>query len=153
MANELNLSNLQPAQERKERKRVGRGPGSGHGKTSGRGSKGQRARSGYSSSPLFEGGQMPWFRRIPKRGFTNRFAPTVAVINVGDLEANFQSGEQVDAATLKTKSLVKGRYDLLKILGNGELTKKLTVAAERFSAAAKDTAPSMFWELAEGCWP
>jgi large subunit ribosomal protein L15 len=120
------------------RKRVGRGPGSGHGKTAGRGSKGQRSRSGYSSSPLFEGGQMPLFRRIPKRGFTNRFAQTVAVVNVGDLDRLFQNGQQVDAESLKAKALLKGRYDLLKILGDGELTKTLTVAAHRFSASAKD---------------
>jgi large subunit ribosomal protein L15 len=122
----------------RSRKRIGRGPGSGHGKTAGRGSKGQRSRSGYSSSPLFEGGQMPLFRRIPKRGFTNRFAQTVAVVNVGDLDRAFQNGQQVDAGSLKATALVKGRYDLLKVLGDGELTKALTVAAHRFSASAKE---------------
>ncbi|MBN2579987.1 MAG: 50S ribosomal protein L15 [Pirellulales bacterium] len=135
----MNLNDIhRGVQTNRSRKRIGRGPGSGHGKTAGRGHKGQRSRSGYSSSPLFEGGQMPLFRRIPKRGFNNRFAPTVAVINVGDLEEHFQDGQQVDAESLKTALLVKGRYDLLKILGNGELTKKLTVAAHRFSAAAKE---------------
>ncbi len=120
----------------KRRKRIGRGPGSGHGKTSTRGHKGQGSRSGYSSMRVFEGGQMPLVRRIPKRGFHNRFAETVAVINLGDLDAKFQNGEEVSPQTLKAKSLVKGRYDLLKVLGDGELTKGLKISAHRFSRSA-----------------
>jgi large subunit ribosomal protein L15 len=135
----MNLNDIHcGVKTRRPRKRIGRGPGSGHGKTAGRGHKGQRSRSGYSSSPLFEGGQMPLFRRVPKRGFTNRFAPAVVVINVGVLEEHFQNGQAVTPDALKAKTLVKGRYDLLKILGDGELTKNLTVAAHRFSATAKE---------------
>ena len=122
----------------KRRKRVGRGTGSGHGKTCGRGHKGQRSRAGYSVHPTFEGGQMPLVRRIPKRGFHNRFAQTVAIVNVGDLEARFSAGDEVTPETLKQKSLARGRYDVLKVLGNGDLTKKLKVAAHRFSDSAKE---------------
>ncbi len=120
----------------KSKKRIGRGPGSGHGKTSTRGSKGQGSRSGYSSMRVFEGGQMPLVRRIPKRGFHNRFAQTVAIVNIGDLEAKFASGEEVTPQTLKAKSLAKGGYDLLKVLGDGELTKNLKISAHRFSRSA-----------------
>ena len=120
----------------KRRKRIGRGPGSGHGKTSTRGHKGQGSRSGYSSQRVFEGGQMPLVRRIPKRGFHNRFAQTVAVVNVGDLDAKFKSGEDVTPESLKAKALAKGRYDLPKVLGDGELTKRLKVSAHRFSRTA-----------------
>ncbi|HUT10665.1 MAG TPA: 50S ribosomal protein L15 [Thermoguttaceae bacterium] len=122
----------------KRSKRVGRGAGSGHGKTCGRGHKGQRSRAGYSVHPTFEGGQMPLVRRIPKRGFNNRWAATVAIVNVGDLEKQFDDGEEVSPESLKTKHLAKGRYDLLKVLGNGELTKKLTVSAHRFSRQATE---------------
>ncbi|MGD0653409.1 MAG: 50S ribosomal protein L15 [Thermoguttaceae bacterium] len=120
----------------KSKKRIGRGPGSGHGKTSTRGSKGQGSRSGYSSMRVFEGGQMPLVRRIPKRGFNNRFALTVTVVNLGDLDAKFTSGEEVTPETLKAKSLAKGGYDVLKVLGNGELTKNLKISAHRFSRSA-----------------
>jgi len=120
----------------KRRKRVGRGIGSGHGKTCGRGHKGQRSRAGYSVHPTFEGGQMPLVRRIPKRGFHNRWAATVAIVNVGDLEKRFDDGAEVTPQTLRTKNLAKGRYDLLKVLGNGDLTKRLTVSAHRFSRQA-----------------
>jgi large subunit ribosomal protein L15 len=123
-------------QRNKSKKRIGRGPGSGHGKTSTRGSKGQGSRSGYSSMRVFEGGQMPLVRRIPKRGFHNKFAKTVAVVNVGDLDAKFASGEEVTPETLKAKSLAKGGYDLLKVLGDGELTKSLKISAHRFSRLA-----------------
>ena len=109
---------------------------SGHGKTSTRGSKGQGSRSGYSLSGIFEGGQMPLVRRIPKRGFTNSFAPSVAVINVGDLDEKFQNGDEVTIETLKAKSLAKGTYDLLKVLGDGEITKSLKITAHRFSRMA-----------------
>ncbi|MEE9603778.1 MAG: 50S ribosomal protein L15 [Thermoguttaceae bacterium] len=120
----------------KKRRRVGRGSGSGHGKTSGRGHKGQGSRAGYSVHPTFEGGQMPLVRRIPKRGFNNRWAPTVVIVNLADLETRFKAGEEVNPETLKAKNLAKGSYDLLKILGNGELTKNLKVSAHRFSRAA-----------------
>jgi large subunit ribosomal protein L15 len=120
----------------KSRKRVGRGPGSGHGKTATRGNKGQGSRSGYSLSPIFEGGQMPLVRRIPKRGFHNRWAETVAIVNLGVLDKNFQGGEEVTPDSLCSKRIVKGSYDLLKVLGNGELTKNLKISAHQFSRSA-----------------
>ena len=122
----------------KKRKRIGRGPGSGHGKTSGRGHKGQGALAGYSSLVVFEGGRMPLVRRIPKRGFNNKFAVAVAVVNVSDLENAFSAGDAVTPETLQEKSLAKSRYDVLKILGDGDLSKKLTVSAHRFSASARE---------------
>ena len=120
----------------KKRKRVGRGIGSGHGKTSGRGHKGQRSRAGYSAHPTFEGGQMPLVRRIPKRGFHNRWAPTVAIVNLQDLENRFDDGAEVTPEALKANHLARGRYDLLKVLADGELTKKLKVYAHKFSRQA-----------------
>lgn len=120
----------------KKRKRLGRGPGSGHGKTAGRGHKGAGSRAGYSMHPTFEGGQMPLARRIPKRGFHNQWALSVHAINVDDLEKWFEEGEEVSPQSLKTKKRVRGRYDVLKVLGDGELTKRLTVHAHRFSRAA-----------------
>ncbi len=120
----------------KKRKRLGRGPGSGHGKTCGRGHKGQRSRAGYSVHPTFEGGQMPLVRRIPKRGFNNRWAQTVAIVNLGDLQQRFDDGAEVTPETLKKKNLAKGRYDVLKVLAEGPLTKKLKVSAHRFSRQA-----------------
>ncbi len=120
----------------KQRRRVGRGPGSGFGKTCGRGHKGQASRAGWSRKPTFEGGQMPLVRRIPKRGFNNRWALRVAVVNVGDLNELFEAGAEVTPEVLKEKSLAKGGYDVLKVLGDGELTKKLTVSAHRFSRSA-----------------
>jgi len=122
----------------KPRKRVGRGIGSGHGKTAGRGHKGQASRSGWSRKPTFEGGQMPLVRRIPKRGFHNRFGRTVAVVNVGQLESRFSDGDEVTPETLKQHNLAKGRYDLLKVLGDGQLHKRLKVAAHCFSRSAKE---------------
>ena len=122
----------------KKRKRLGRGAGSGHGKTCGRGHKGQRSRAGYSVHPTFEGGQMPLVRRVPKRGFNNRWAETVAIINLSDLERRFEAGEEANPETLRRKHLAKGRYDVLKVLGDGELTKKLKVAAHRFSRQAEE---------------
>lgn len=120
------------------RKRLGRGTGSGLGKTAGRGHKGQRSRAGASQSVVFQGGTMPLFRRVPKRGFNNKFAPTIATVNVEDLELNFEAGADVNAETLRAKNLAKYRYDQLKILGNGELTKSLNVSAHRFSQSAKE---------------
>lgn len=119
------------------KKRLGRGPGSGQGKTAGRGHKGQFSNPGYKALSIFEGGCMPLVRRIPKRGFTNIFAPLVATVNVGDLEQLFEAGEAVTAEALRGKGLLKARYEELKILGDGELTKKLKVSAHRFSESAK----------------
>lgn len=121
-----------------KRKRVGRGPGSGHGKTAGRGHKGQGQRAGFSAHPTFEGGQMPLIRRVPKRGFNNRWADVVAIVNVGDLEAAFNDGEEVTLEGLKQKNFAKGSFDVLKVLGDGELTKKLKVVAHRFSKSARE---------------
>jgi large subunit ribosomal protein L15 len=120
----------------KKRKRVGRGVGSGHGKTSGRGHKGQGALAGWSASPIFEGGASPLIRRIPKRGFHNQWGETIMVVNVGDLEPLFAAGDEITPEVLKAKNLAKGRYDVLKILGGGELTKRLKISAHRFSASA-----------------
>ena len=135
----MNLNDVHRGiRKHKKRKRLGRGTGSGHGKTCGRGSKGQRSRAGWSRHPTFEGGRMPLVRRVPKRGFHNRWALSVAVVNVGDLEAKFQDGDEVGPDTLKAMNLAKGRFDLLKILGDGQLTKKLTVSAHRFSKSARE---------------
>jgi large subunit ribosomal protein L15 len=134
----MELSNLKPKKgARHAKKRVGRGPGSGHGKTSGRGEKGQKSRSGYSGKPGFEGGQMPLHRRIPKRGFTNIFKKDYAVVNLRDLD-RFDNGATVDEASLRAAGLVKGQHDGIKILGNGSVTKKLTVHATAFSKLAKE---------------
>jgi large subunit ribosomal protein L15 len=122
----------------KPRKRLGRGVGSGHGKTAGRGHKGQGSRNGVSFLPIFQGGTMPLVRRIPKRGFNNRWAKTVLVVNVGDLNQAFKSGDSVTPEKLAAANLVKGRYDELKILGDGEVTKKLKISAHRFSKAAAE---------------
>ncbi len=132
----LELHDLRPVEgSKKETKRLGRGHGSGQGKTSGKGHKGQKARSGGGIRPGFEGGQMPLQRRIPKRGFTNIFAKTVAAINVGDLET-FGAGSIVDANQIINAGLIKKRFDKVKILGNGNLTKNLTVKAQMFSKSA-----------------
>lgn len=133
----MELSNLKPKKgARHAKKRVGRGPGSGHGKTSGRGEKGQKSRSGFSRQPGFEGGQMPLHRRLPKRGFTNIFKTDYAVVNLSDLE-RFDNGTTVDETALRQAGLVKGQHDGIKVLGNGKLSKKLTVSATKFSATAK----------------
>ncbi|HIQ21242.1 MAG TPA: 50S ribosomal protein L15 [Planctomycetes bacterium] len=124
--------------KRTQRKRVGRGPGSGHGKTCGRGHKGQRSRSGASRKPTFEGGRMPLVRRVPKRGFHNRWAAQVAIVNLRDLENAFQDGDEVNLETLRAKNLAKGRFDVLKVLGDGQLTKRLKVCAHRFSRQARE---------------
>ena len=121
----------------KDRKRVGRGPGSGTGKTSGKGEKGQNARSGGGVRPGFEGGQLPLYRRLSKRGFNNyNFRTVYATVNVGDLE-RFEEGTVVTKELLIEVSLVKKELDVIKILGNGNLTKKLTVKADKFSSTAK----------------
>jgi len=120
----------------RKRRRIGRGPGSGRGKTSSRGHKGQGARAGWSSHPTFQGGAMPLVRRVPKRGFHNAFAVQVAVVNVGDLERMFQAGEEVTPESLAAHGLAKRAYEQLKVLGNGSLTRRLTVSAHRFSSTA-----------------
>lgn len=122
----------------KRRKRLGRGIGSGHGKTSGRGHKGQKSNPGYKALPIWEGGGMPLVRRVPKRGFTNEFALRVMAVNVSQLEKHFSAGEEVSVETLKGKPFAGGQFDLLKILGDGSLTKKLKVSAHRFSKSAKE---------------
>ncbi|MGZ4778074.1 MAG: 50S ribosomal protein L15 [Thermoanaerobaculia bacterium] len=133
----MELSNMKPKKgARHARKRVGRGPGSGHGKTSSRGEKGQKSRSGYASKLGFEGGQMPLARRLPKRGFTNIFKKEHAIVNLADLE-RFDNGATVDEAVLRQAGLIKGRHDGIKVLGNGKLSKKLTVHANKFSETAR----------------
>ncbi|MBO5094358.1 MAG: 50S ribosomal protein L15 [Lachnospiraceae bacterium] len=134
----MDLSNLRPAEGSKQSDnfRRGRGHGSGNGKTAGKGHKGQKARSG-APRPGFEGGQMPLYRRIPKRGFTNRNTKEIVGINVSVLE-RFESGATVDVEALMEAGIVKNPRDGVKILGNGELTKKLTVQANAFSASAKE---------------
>lgn len=122
----------------KDRKRIGRGPGSGNGKTSGKGHKGQNARSGGGVRPGFEGGQLPLFRRLPKRGFTNaKFKTEYAVINLSDLN-KFEDGAVVTPELLKEMGLVKQQLDGIKVLGNGKLEKKLVVKAHKFSNVAKE---------------
>ena len=134
----MRLHDLKPRPGAKHRrKRLGQGESSGHGKTSGRGGKGQTARSGSSIRIGFEGGQMPLIRRIPKRGFNNkRFGTRYIPVNVGELNA-FDDGAQVNEATLRSAGLANGPGDGIKILSDGELTKKLTVSVSAFSAAAK----------------
>jgi len=131
------LSKLQaPEGANKKETRVGRGVGSGLGKTAGRGQKGQKARStGNIGKKHFQGGQTPIQRRLPKRGFRNPLAAIVANVNVGDLEI-FEAGADVNQDAMEGKRLLQGRYDLIKVLGDGELTKKLTVTAHRFSKSA-----------------
>jgi large subunit ribosomal protein L15 len=134
----MRLHDLKPRPgARHRRKRLGQGRASGHGKTSGRGGKGQTARSGSSIRIGFEGGQMPLIRRIPKRGFNNtRHGTSYLPVNLQDLN-QFDDGARIDEATLRAAGLANGRSDGVKILGNGELTKKLTVTAHAFSASAK----------------
>ena len=134
----MKLHELSPvAGSVKESKRKGRGHGSGNGKTAGKGHKGQKARSGGGIRPGFEGGQTMLARRIPKRGFNNIFATKYAIVNVSDLD-RFVDGTVVDTELLKASGIIKKELDGVKILGNGELTKNLTVKAAKFSAAAKE---------------
>ncbi len=134
----MQLHDLAPAPgSRKNRKKVGRGPGSGMGKTSARGHKGLKARSGGNVRPGFEGGQMPIYRRLPKRGFFNIFKTNNAVLNVQDLE-RFEDGATIDMDALREVGLVKGRVDGAKILGLGETTKKFSVKNILVSKAAKE---------------
>jgi large subunit ribosomal protein L15 len=125
---------------RKKRKRVGRGIGSGHGKTSSKGHKGHASRQGFKLSPLFEGGQMPLARRIPKRGFFNgAFKKAYAIVNLDDLEARYEAGSVVDEQAMRAAGLVKGHeFDGIKVLANGAVTKPLTVHATKFSGSAAE---------------
>jgi large subunit ribosomal protein L15 len=135
----MELHDLHPAPgAKKSRKRIGRGPGSGTGKTAGRGHKGQKSRSGYSRRYGFEGGQMPLVRRIPKRGFFNVFRVEFQVVNLRDLERVFADGDTVSVDALVAKGLVRGGKRPVKVLGDGELKKKLTVQVHKFSASARD---------------
>ena len=133
----MNLHDLKAVEGAKQQpKRIGRGHGSGNGKTAGKGHKGQKARAGRGMRIGFEGGQMPLQRRVPKRGFNNIFAKKIAAINLCDLE-RFEDGAIVDAVALVEAGLIKRHFDGIKILGNGELTKKLTVKVSAYSEAAK----------------
>ena len=133
----MNLSDLAPAPgATRPRKRLGRGIGSGHGKTSGRGHKGRGARSGGNTPPGYEGGQMPLQRRLPKHGFRNIFRQEFSIVNLGQLEQHFEAGTVVDGEALRAKGLVRGLKRPIKILADGNLTKALTVKANKFSAAA-----------------
>ena len=134
----MKLNELSPAQgSAKAAWRKGRGPGSGNGKTTGKGHKGQNARSGGGVRPGFEGGQLPLYRKLPKRGFNNRFAVNYAIVNVAALN-KFEDGAVVDMDALVAAKIVRKPLDGLKVLGNGEITKKLTVKATVFSATAKE---------------
>lgn len=134
----MELHDLRPARgAKKARKRIGRGPGSGTGKTAGRGHKGQKSRSGYSRRYGFEGGQMPLVRRIPKRGFYNVFRVEYQVVNLRDLERVFANGDTVSVETLADKGLVRRGKKPVKVLGDGDLSKELTVRVHKFSASAK----------------
>ena len=133
----MKLHELKPTEgSRKSRKRIGRGDSSGYGKTAGRGEKGQKSRTGSKSRPFFEGGQIPLFRRLPKRGFKNPDRIVYALVNLNVLENNFNAGDVVDVDALHAKKLLGKGESVIKVLANGELTKALTVKAEKFSAAA-----------------
>lgn len=136
----MRLHNLKPQPGAKHRrKRVGCGESSGHGKTSGRGHKGQKARSGGAIRPGFEGGQMPLHRRLPKKGFNNtQFRDATEVVNVGDLDGRFDDGAVVNQQSLRDVGLVKRRCDVVKILGDGVVERKLTVQVDKISASAKE---------------
>ncbi|MCQ4023061.1 MULTISPECIES: 50S ribosomal protein L15 [unclassified Ruminococcus] len=134
----MKLHELSPVEgSKKNSKRIGRGHGSGWGKTAGKGHKGQKARSGGGVRPGFEGGQMPLQRRIPKRGFNNIFAKEIVAVNLSALN-RFEDGAVVDTQALLNAGIVKNKFDSIKILGNGSLTKKLEVKAAAFSASAKE---------------
>ena len=133
----LSLSNLSPQPgSRKQKKRLGRGHGSGHGKTAGRGHKGYKARSGSSIRPGFEGGQMPLHRRLPKRGFNSVFKKQYGIVNLVDLD-RFDDGSKVDRQLLVESGLVASKFAMVKILGDGEINKKFTVSVDKISKAAR----------------
>lgn len=136
----MRLHDSQPTPgSRKRRKRIGCGESSGHGKTSCRGNKGQKSRTGGAIRPGFEGGQMPLYRRLPKKGFSRgRFAETVAIVNVEDLELRFEAGSTITEEALREARIVQGRVDSIKLLGNGDLSKKFTIQLDGVSASAKE---------------
>jgi len=135
----MNLADVRSAYlPRKKRKRVGRGPGSGYGKTCGRGTKGQQSRSGGGTPPGFEGGQMPLYRRLPKRGFNNaKFRKEYSIVNVAQLERAVEDGATVDNAAIREARLVNAKRGPIKVLGGGELSKKLHVRVDRVSGSAQ----------------
>ncbi len=133
----MKLENLKNLAGRKARKRVGRGDGSGHGRSCGRGDKGAGARSGNSRRPYFEGGQLPYFRRLPKRGFNNPNRRVYTVINVGFLEEHFEAGDEVTFQKLRSMGMIRSSTAGVKILADGDLSKSLKVVAHKFSAAAR----------------
>ena len=134
----IGLNNLRPAEgSTHKKKRVGRGPGSGLGKTAGRGNKGQKSRSGYSGKVGFEGGQMPLQRRLPKRGFTNIFKKQWIEVTLATLEQSFEAGDEITPETMHSRGVIaKGKRDIV-VLGTGELTKALTISAHRFTKGAR----------------
>jgi large subunit ribosomal protein L15 len=135
----MKLNELKPAEGAvKSRKRVGRGKGSGMGKTSTRGEKGQKSRRGYSGRVGFEGGQMPLVRRLPKRGFTNHFAPLTEEISLSLISIHFADGEKVSLASLREKKLVSSKIERVVVLASGELTRKVTVAVDRVTKGARE---------------
>ncbi len=135
----MNLSDLAPARgATKNRKRLGRGPGSGHGKTAGRGHKGRGSRAGGNTPPGYEGGQMPLQRRLPKHGFRNPFRQEFSIVNLGQLEERFEAGAVVDGEALRVSGLIHNLSRPIKVLADGKLSKALTVKANKFSAAAKE---------------
>lgn len=124
---------------KKRRKRLGQGESSGKGKTSGKGHKGQKARSGGSIRPGFEGGQMPLFRRLPKRGFNNTaFKTVLGIVNLDDLDKKFEAGASVNETVLRENGLIRGRVDGIKVLGRGEISKKLTLEVDQITASARE---------------
>ncbi|MEI6578712.1 MAG: 50S ribosomal protein L15 [Eubacteriales bacterium] len=134
----MKLHELSPVPgSKKASKRIGRGPGSGQGKTAGKGHKGQKARAGRGMRPGFEGGQMPLQRRVPKRGFVNIFGKEIAIVNIAALENYFEDGAVIDIAALIEAGIIKKSLDGVKILGNGDITKKFTVQVNAFSDTAK----------------
>jgi len=148
----MKLHDLSPTPGSKHRRRrVGRGESSGLGKTSGKGHKGQKARSGASIRPGFEGGQMPLARRLPKKGFNNaRFKTQYAIVNLSDLETKFEEGAPVNEDSLRACGLVKGRWDGIKLLAKGNLSKKLVVSVDKVSAAAKEKVVQAGGTVSEG---
>lgn len=135
----MKLNELKPVEGAKHsKKRLGRGIGSGNGKTAGRGAKGQNARSGGGVRPGYEGGQTPLFKRLPKRGFTNVSHKEYAIVNLGEIEKKFEAGSVVDLASLKATGLVKKEYEGVKILGEGELTKALTFKVVKVTKSAQE---------------
>lgn len=150
----MKLNELRPAAGATQaRKRLGRGKGSGLGKTSGRGEKGQKSRSGYRSKRGFEGGQMPLVRRLPKRGFTNIFAPLTKEISLSLISTHFQDGDTVCLESLRDKKLVSQRISRIVVLASGELTRKVTVVADRVTKGAREAVLAKGGKVEEPCAP